>query len=122
MPKQCVAGGLLKCSFGIAPAPFNVLPINLVFAGTPAANIMDSKPFLNVPTFGMCTSPANPMVAAAFGAPMPCVPALAAPWFVGAVTVLIGNMPALNDQAKCMCMYGGMIAPSFAGQVFVDVG
>lgn len=120
MPKQCASGGLLKCSFGIAPAPFNILPINMIFTGTPAANIMDNKPFVNIPTFGMCTSPANPMVIAAMGAPAPCVPSIVAPWFVGVPNVLLGNLPALNDQSKCMCMYGGVIAPNFAGQVSTE--
>ena len=42
-----------------------VLPINRVLGATPLANIMDNKPMLNILPFGMCSSPANPMVAAA---------------------------------------------------------
>jgi len=122
MSKQCSAGGLLQCSFGACPTALNVLPTNLVFATTPAANILDNKPIVNIPTFGMCTSPANPLVIAAMGAPAPCLPVIVAPWFIGVPNVLIGNMPALNDQSKSMCMYGGMISVNFPGQFFVDVG
>jgi hypothetical protein len=122
MANQCSSGGLLKCSFGIAPVPLNVLPINLVFAGSPAANIMDNKPFVNIPPFDMCSSPANPLVIANFGAPAPCIPNIVAPWFIGASTAFIGNMPILNDKSKCMCLYGGVIGINFAGQVFSSAG
>jgi len=89
--------------------------------GKPAGTIMDNKPIVNIPPFGMCTSPANPAVAAAMGAPMPCVPNTVAPWVVGAPTVMIGNMPALNDSAKLMCLWGGVIQPAMAGQTSVQV-
>jgi hypothetical protein len=120
MSKQCSSGGLLKCSFGVAPTALNVLPVNQVLSGTPAANIMDNKPFVNIPTFGMCTSPANPAVIACFGAPAPCVPAVVTPWLPGAVTTLIGNIPAVNDKSKCLCAYGGAISVNFAGQVAAE--
>lgn len=119
MSNQCASGGMLKCSFGLAPSVLNVLPINQVFSGTPAANIMDYKPFLNIPTFGMCTSPMNPAMALSFGAPVPCVPNITTPWFPGNLTILIGNMPTLGDNSKCICMFGGLISASFAGQMFV---
>jgi hypothetical protein len=112
---------MLQCSFGAAPSALQVLPLNRVTAGTPAANVMDFKPFVNVMPFGMCNSMANPAVAAATAAafgvltPMPCVPATAAPWVPGSSKVLIGMMPALQDTAKLMCTWGGVIqvvAPS----------
>jgi hypothetical protein len=121
MPKQCSSGGMLKCSFGMAPTILNILPINQVLAGMPAANIMDFKPFLNIATFGMCTSPMNPAVAMSFGAPVPCTPITATPWFPGKSNILIGNMPALDDGSKCRCEFGGIISVAFAGQVFVEV-
>jgi hypothetical protein len=88
----------------------------------PAANIMDHKPMVNVMPFGMCTSLANPTVAAATTAamgaltPMPCLPVTPAPWFTGAPTVLLGNMPALNNMSKLMCTWGGMIQIINPGQ------
>jgi hypothetical protein len=68
-------------------------------------------------------SAANPTVAAATAAalgvltPMPCVPVLPAPWVPGVPTVLITNIPALDDTCKLMCAWGGVISLSFAGQV-----
>ncbi len=118
---------ILNCSFGAAPTPLTVLPINKVLVNMPAANIMDNKPFLNITPFGVCTSLANPTVAAATAAalgvltPMPCLPVTVAPWVVGTPTVLIGNMPVLNSDSKLMCMWGGVISISFAGQTKVMV-
>ncbi len=118
---------ILSCSFGAAPTPLTVLPINKVLVNMPAANIMDNKPFLNITPFGVCTSLANPMVAAATAAalgvltPMPCLPVTVAPWVVGTPTVLIGNMPVLNSDSKLMCCWAGVISISFAGQIKVTL-
>ena len=116
MALQISMGSMLQCSFGAAPCSLVVLPQNRVMAGgPPAANIMDGKPIVNVPTFGMCNSPSNPTVAAATTAalgvltPMPCVPVTPAPWVPGAPTVLIANMPALDNNCKLMCTWGGVI-------------
>ncbi|MFS0726563.1 DUF4280 domain-containing protein [Paenibacillus sp. 1P07SE] len=120
-------GANLQCSFGAAPGMLIVLPANRTMAGSPAANIMDNKPMVNIMPFGMCNSMANPTVAsataAAFGAltPMPCVPVTAAPWAPGSPTVLIGNMPALNNTSKCMCNWGGIIQVVSPGQMTVQV-
>jgi hypothetical protein len=128
MPKQVVSGAMMTCSFGVAPAVLNVLPVSLVQAGMmPAANIMDHKPFVNISPFGMCTSLANPMVAAATSAamgvltPQPCIPATSTPWAPGAVQTMIGNQPALHDGCKCNCMWGGVISITFPGQTQIDV-
>ncbi len=121
-------GSMCQCSFGAAPCSLLVLPTNCsIVVYTPGANIMDYAPIVNLPTFGVCTSLANPTVAAATAAalgvltPMPCIPATVAPWIVGAVTVLVGNMPALNDSSKLMCMWGGVIQITVAGQATVQV-
>ena len=42
---------------------------------------------------------------------------IAAPWVPGAPTVLLGNMPALDDTSKLMCTWGGVISVAFPGQV-----
>lgn len=122
MPQQVVMGALMSCSFGVAPSSLVVLPTARVIAeGRPAATIMDHIPIVNIPPFGMCSSPANPTVAAATAAamgvltPMPCIPATAAPWVPGAPTVLIGQFPALNNTSQCMCTWGGVITISMAG-------
>ena len=124
---QVCAGAMMQCSFGVAPSALVVLPTNRVLTGNPAASIMDHQPIVNVPPFGMCSSMANPMVAAATAAalgvltPMPCVPMTTSPWIVGAPTVLVGNMPALNNSAKLMCNWGGVIQITAPGQFTVQV-
>jgi hypothetical protein len=122
MGLQVCMGAMMCCSFGAAPSTLVVLPVNKVVGTTPAANIMDSKPIVNIPPFGMCNSPSNPTVAAATAAalgvltPMPCVPATAAPWVPGSPKVLIGNMPALEMNSKLMCSWGGVIQITNPGQ------
>ena len=124
---QVCTGAMMMCSFGAAPSSLVVLPLNRTMTGTPAANIMDNKPMLNIPPFAMCMSPANPMVIAATAAamgvltPMPCIPVTVAPWVPGAPTVLIGNMPALGNSSKLMCMWGGVISINVPGQFTVMV-
>lgn len=125
-PHVC-SGATLQCSFGAAPAPLNVLPINRVLvAGMPAATLMDHIPIVNISPFAVCSSMANPMVAAATAAalgvltPMPCIPATAAPWIPGGPpTVLEGNQPALNSNGMLMCNWAGVIKVVVAGQVTV---
>ncbi len=116
-------GATTKCSMGLAPSKLLVLPVNRVMTNmVPAANIMDHKPIVNIVPFGMCQSPANPVVAAATAAalgvltPMPCIPNTPAPWVAGSPTVMLANFPALNDTSKLMCMWGGMIEIVQAGQ------
>jgi hypothetical protein len=123
MPQQVVNGAMMQCSFGMAPSSLIVLPANKVMSGNmPAANIMDHVPIVNIPTFGMCQSIANPVVAAATTAalgvltPMPCIPATASPWAPGSPTVMIGNQPALNSTSKCMCNWAGVIQITNPGQ------
>jgi hypothetical protein len=116
-------GALLKCSFGMAPSSMVVLPINRVMTShVPAANIADHIPMVNIMPFGMCQSLANPVVAAATAAalgvltPMPCIPATPAPWVAGAPTVILANMPGLNNTSTLNCMWGGVIQVAMAGQ------
>ena len=123
MPNHVCMGAALQCSFGVAPSSLVVLPVNKVMTSfVPAANIMDHIPMVNILPFGMCQSPSNPMVAAATAAalgvltPMPCIPLTVAPWAPGAATVLLANMPALNDTSTLMCTWGGTIKVNFAGQ------
>lgn len=127
MAIQVCMGAMLQCSFGAAPSTLTVLPSNRTMTTTPAATIMDHAPLVNILPFGMCSSPANPTVAAATAAalgvltPMPCVPATAAPWIVGAPTVLIGGMPALDNNSKLMCNWGGVIQVVSPGQMKVMI-
>ena len=122
MAQQVNMGATMMCSFGTGPSTLIVLPTNRVLAEfPPAANIMDHIPFVNIPPFIMCTSLANPAVAAATTAalgvltPMPCVPVIPAPWAPGSPTVLLGSMPNLNNSSKCFCAWAGAISINYAG-------
>lgn len=124
MAIHVVNGAQLMCSFGVAPSTLMVLPVNRTLSSNqPAATIMDHKPMVNIMPFGMCSSLANPQVAAATSAamgvltPMPCIPATPAPWIPGAPTVLEGNQPTLDNNCKCMCLWAGVISVAYPGQV-----
>ena len=124
MPNHVCNGAMLQCSMGAAPSSLVVMPANRVMTSNqPAANIMDNKPMVNVMSFGMCMSPANPAVAAATAAalgvltPMPCIPNTTTPWAPGAPTVLVANQPALDDTSTLMCMWAGVISITSPGQM-----
>jgi hypothetical protein len=128
MGQLVVNGAPLMCSFGVAPASLVITPEKLVNASSlPAATIMDNVPMKNIMPFGMCTSIANPQVAAATSAalgvltPQPCIPVIPAPWVPGALTVMIKNQPALNNSSKLMCAWAGVISINMAGQMTVNV-
>jgi hypothetical protein len=121
-------GAMMQCSFGVAPSSLVVLPTNRVMTNNvPDANIMDHIPMVNIMPFGMCSSPSNPTVAAATAAalgvltPMPCIPATPAPWVAGAPTVLLGNFPSLDNVSQLMCIWGGVITFSDAGEETVQI-
>lgn len=116
-------GAMMQCSMGMAPSSLVPTPKTVMTSNMIAANILDHIPIVNIPPFGMCSSPANPMVAAATAAalgvltPMPCIPATSAPWVPGSPTVLVTGAPALNDSSKLMCMWAGVISISMPGQM-----
>jgi hypothetical protein len=128
MAMQVCMGASMMCTMGMAPSSLVVLPINRVMTDqVPDANIMDYVPLVNIMPFGMCMSPANPMVAAATAAamgvltPMPCIPATTSPWVPGAPTVLLGNMPTLDNTSMNMCMWAGVITFVTPGEFTVQV-
>lgn len=122
MAQQTCMGAMMKCSFGMAPSTLMPTPKTVMTSNMIAANIMDHKPIVNILPFGMCQSLANPTVAAATSAamgvltPMPCIPNTPAPWVPGAPTVMLCNAPALNNTSKLMCIWGGVIEFTNAGQ------
>ncbi|HLV85425.1 MAG TPA: DUF4280 domain-containing protein [Candidatus Sulfotelmatobacter sp.] len=128
MPMQVCMGATLMCTMGMAPSSLMVLPTNMVLTDeVPDANIMDNIPLVNIMPFGMCMSPANPEVAAATAAamgvltPMPCIPATVAPWVLGAPTVLLADMPTLDNTSTLMCMWAGVISIIMPGEMTVMV-
>jgi hypothetical protein len=127
MPELVVNGAQMTCMFGTSPASLTVVP-----AGTPIqaggqllARIADSVPMMNVPPFGMCSTPTNPQVAAATSAasgvltPQPCIPVITSPWAPGSPKVSVGGVPALTSTSRCTCTWGGSISIVQAGQVKV---
>lgn len=111
------AGMKITCPFANgAQVPLNVLPDSMAFLeGTPMASIMDFKPMVNIPSFGMCSSPVNPAVIAATAAklgvftPAACIPAIVAPWAPGKPDTLVGGKPALLNTDTTTCSWGGLI-------------
>ena len=122
MAMHTCTGAMMQCSFGMAPSSFVATPKMVMTGNMDAGNIMDNVPMMNIPPFGMCLSMANPQVAAATAAalgvltPMPCVPVIPAPWAPGAPTVLVANMPALDNTSKLMCAWAGVIQFTAPGQ------
>ncbi|MDP9093580.1 MAG: DUF4280 domain-containing protein [Actinomycetota bacterium] len=123
MGQNANLGAVLQCSFGVAPSSLIPLPTpRVMIEGRPAATITDFAPMVNIPPFGMCSSLANPTVAAATAAalgvltPMPCIP-VTTPWKPGAVKTMIGGKPALVSGSTCNCAWGGIIQMTMPGAV-----
>ena len=114
MGAMVTSGAVMKCSFGIAPCPFQAMANATVLSGMPAGTMLDISP-ASIATFGMCQSMANPTVASATAAalgvlaPMPCLPMIAGPWMISSPTVLVKGSPVLTTDARAMCAYGGML-------------
>ena len=122
MAMNTCAMAKMKCTMGLAPSIFAPTMKMVNTSNMIAANIMDFVPFMNIPPFGMCTSQANPVVAAATAAalgtptPAPCIPLFPAPWKPGAPTVMLCNQPALNNSSTLNCAWAGVVTFADAGQ------
>ncbi|UQZ87804.1 DUF4280 domain-containing protein [Deltaproteobacteria bacterium Smac51] len=111
-----------RCSCGTGLCKLIVMPDKQVFIDDlPVATIMDHKSGLNLPTFIMCTTAANPAVAANSGAPAPCVPVLPSPWTAGSVNVKIHDEIILHETSTLNCVYGGLISIEQPSQTTCDV-
>ena len=85
---------MLKCTFGMTPSSLMVtVPLRPMIQNKPKATIMDFAPLVNI---------------------LPCIPVIVAPWAPGGKQ-LITNMPALLDNCKLMCAYGGSISINMPG-------
>lgn len=126
MAFAAVTGAAIQCAMGTAPGVLNVTSqLRVLVNGRPAATIQDVVPLMGVGPCGMCTSLANPTVAAATAAalgvltPMPCIPAPAGVWLCGKAP-LVGCIPGLSSEGKLMCSYGGSISIVTPGQFLVS--
>lgn len=116
MAQPLLSTAVLQCSFGAAPVPLQVLPTAKVLAGgLPPATVLNDAAMVNVMSFGLCSSLANPTVAAATAAalgvltPMPCVPVIVTPWQSPDPQVVVGGQPVVTAPAQCQCAWGGMV-------------
>lgn len=125
---QIVTGSaVLKCSFAAAPCNLTVTSQTVLLAeGKPVATIQDCQPGVNIPSFGMCSSLANPQVAAATAAalgvltPQPCSMVPMGTWSMTRPGFMAGGKPVLTSEAGLLCMAGmGNISITFAGQTKV---
>lgn len=84
-------------------------------------------PNINIKPFCLCTSLANPAVAAATASsggalqPQPCTPKTSSPWIGGSHDVTMLDEPTLTHTAKLICAYGGIIGVNEAEQKKVEV-
>lgn len=129
MAQAVVSTATLTCSFGTTPAVLNgTSNLTVIADGRPMCVIGDAAPMVNVTSCGMCSSLANPAVAAATAAamgvltPQPCIPATTGSWIPNNTKVLVGGQPALTLGATCMCSYGGKLSIVNPGQVKVSAG
>lgn len=125
----CICNGaILNCPFGSTSSSLVIAnnKNNVVISGKPVATIMDNVLATEVQPFGMCSSLANPAVAAATAAasgvltPMPCIPITPAPWVTGSPTVLIADIPVLSQNSFLTCIWGGRIEILNPGQMTVE--
>ena len=116
MPKCVCMGAKLKCTFGAGPKNMMVLPIARVMNAKvkSIAGQLDIIPMLNIPAFGNCLSPLNPMNWKMIG-PVPvfvpgrCIPLPVMPWAPVAKKLKIGGKPAMLQNSKTMCIWAGQI-------------
>lgn len=113
MAQIVTTGAVATCSFGTAPGNVTATSqASCLVEGKPAATIQDAQA-ANITPFGMCTSLANPQVAAATAAalgvltPQPCMLVPAGTWIPTKPTVLIGGKPCLTADCKLICANGG---------------
>jgi len=129
MPPVVVNTAMLSCTMGLGP-PMALAAIPrgspVTAGGQQVATIADAIPMANIPTFGMCNSPANPAVVAATAAalgvhtPMPCLPVPVGPWAPGSSKVVLSGVPVLTAPSTCQCSWAGTISVGMPGQTSVN--
>lgn len=125
-----VSGANLTCPFGAAPAVLNVTrQMTILGLSKPVATIMDVTPGTNIPSFGMCSSMANPQVAAATAAafgvltPVPCTMMPLGTWQAANPAIMVGGKPILTQEATLLCGMGmGQISIVSPGQTSIVTG
>lgn len=108
-----VSGASCVCSCGTAACTLQATSqMTCMAEGKPIATIQDIQQGVNLPTFGMCTSLANPTVAAATTAalgvltPQPCTLVPLGTWTTSNPSVLAGNKPCVTSDSILRCGMG----------------
>ena len=126
MPPNAVMSGTIVCTMSLGSGTLMVARPNVLIEGKPAANIMDFVPMSNIMPMGMCTSLANPMVAAATASalgvltPQSCIPVTTGPWTSVSPMTKIGGMEAITTGATCNCAWAGVIMLTNGGATKVQ--
>lgn len=101
-------GATLTCSYGSCPGKIKATRENgAKLKEENEAVITDFIPGINIPCFGICSSPLGG------GA---CVPMTIMPWLLGKEDVYVGNVNALMDDSILPCLRGGIISIEEHGQ------
>ncbi len=124
-----VSGGKVQCTFGTTPANINATSQTVCLGcGKPIATIKDTTANINIGSFGLCTSLANPQVAAATAAalgvltPQPCMLMAAGTWIPTKPTVIVGGTPCLTNDSQLICGNGmGTIVVTSPGQTKIII-
>ena len=114
-------GGLIECTFGVAPGSYLSIRATTLITNKPSSNISDSMIGSNVVPFPGCTSPTNPFFKPPFIVPpLPCVPKLS-PFVPTSPTILLEKMPITTKDSIAMCMFapGGVVSFTNPGQATV---
>lgn len=129
MATTVVSTAMCACTMGTTPSSMMATSnLKVLAQGKPIAVLADAKSMVNIRSFGMCTSLANPQVAAATAAalgvltPQPCIPQPVGSWIPNQTKVLIGGQPALTLGCTCQCAYAGTINIVNPGQVSLSTG
>ncbi len=128
MGLMVVAGAQIACTFGQVGNLNVTSNLKRLCGGKPIATVKDAQAMANITPCGMCSSMANPQVAAATAAalgvltPQPCIPNPTGMWIGGQMKEMIEGSPILTQDAKCMCSWGGSISIVNPGQTKMVAG
>ncbi len=128
MGQVVVTGGTCMCSFGTAPGTIiATAQAGVKIEGKPVAILQDVGQ-TNITPFAMCTSLANPQVAAATAAalgvltPQPCMLSAAGTWVSANPAKKFCGQPCVTTDCQLICANGmGTIKIVFPGQLKVSI-
>lgn len=118
-----VAGAILKCNCGTQRTRLKIpFSHGVYIKGKAKMTVEDYVPGIHIGSFGNCSNPLNPAVAAStmvdiYGVKKaPCVPVLTMPWLHGKGDTKVEGKAALLSHCTHKCLYGGDIVIENDGQ------